>query len=100
MVIWEFQVKAEMKELFEAAYGPDGDWVQLFSQSVEFAGTELILDVASPSRYVTIDSWISQNAYEQFRNQYAAEYKKIDVSCENFTLSEREIGRFNRIGED
>jgi hypothetical protein len=97
MVIWEFQVKVEMKKAFEAAYGPDGDWVHLFEQSAEFAGTELILDVVSPERYVTIDSWTSQKAYEQFRNQHAAEYKKIDVNCENFTVSEKEIGQFNRI---
>jgi hypothetical protein len=96
LVIWEFQVRPGMEMTFESIYGPGGAWVRLFEQSADFLGTELSRDEASPSRYLTLDFWSSREAYEQFQTQHAAEYKVIDAQCEQLTVSEREIGRFNR----
>jgi hypothetical protein len=97
LVIWEFQVLPGMEMTFESIYGPGGSWVRLFEQSAAFMGTELSVDDDNPSRYITLDFWISREAYEQFRCQHAAEYKVIDAQCEQLTVSEREIGRFKRV---
>jgi heme-degrading monooxygenase HmoA len=97
MVIWEFRVRPGMDTVFEAMYGVNGEWVRLFERSAEFVGTELSLDKEKPGRYLTIDFWSSREAYEQFRNQHAAEYKVIDAKCEGFTEMEKEIGRFERL---
>jgi heme-degrading monooxygenase HmoA len=97
MVLWEFQVRSGMEAVFERMYGADGEWVRLFEQSPEFMGTELSLDKEKPGRYLTIDFWSSREAYEQFRDQHAAEYKAIDTQCEGLTEMEKEIGRFERL---
>ena len=97
-VIWEFRVRSGMEEAFEAAYGPEGDWVRLFRKSPEYVRTELIRDVKDRGRYLTIDVWRSGAAYESFRESNREEYKKIDAVCEAMTEVEREIGRFAGVG--
>ncbi|HZQ67440.1 MAG TPA: antibiotic biosynthesis monooxygenase [Terriglobales bacterium] len=99
VVIWEFRVSAQQKERFEAAYGPQGAWAALFSQSNDFLRTDLVCDFQDPLRFLTLDFWTSRQAYESFRQQHAAEYKSIDQHCEAMTDSEREVGRFVRPGE-
>jgi len=96
VVIWEFQIRQGAELEFEATYGPDGDWVRLFRRDGAFVGTELVRDVENPARYVTFDFWTSREAYENFYERNASEYKKIDAKYEKLTEKEREIGRFER----
>jgi heme-degrading monooxygenase HmoA len=93
-IIWEFRVRSGMEQLFEAAYGADGDWVKLFCKSPEYVRTELIRDVNDRGRYLTIDVWKSNAAYEAFREGYRQAYKKIDGLCAEVTEAERELGKF------
>ena len=96
VVIWEFQIRQGAELEFEATYGPDGDWVRLFRRDDAFVGTELVRDLQSRRKYLTLDFWTSQQAYEKFRERNAAEYKAIDARCEGLTEAEREVGRFEK----
>jgi heme-degrading monooxygenase HmoA len=98
LVVWEFHVRGGQQEKFEAIYGPNGDWAELFRQSENYLGTELSRDLNNPSRYVTLDFWTSPEAYEEFRMQHGKDYSALDAACEQLTEKEAEIGRFVRHG--
>jgi len=97
VVIWEFHVLFNRTKEFETVYGPEGNWAQFFRKSHAYVRTELVRDLNDSSRYLTVDLWTSQTAYEEFRRQHAAEYEKIDVQCSNLTERETEIGRFEPV---
>jgi hypothetical protein len=42
--------------------------------------------------YVTMDSWKSREAYEKFREKFAAEYEELHRKCEGMTVRERNLG--------
>lgn len=74
-VIWEFHVKPGYKEKFIKSNEPGGEWIQLFSQSDGYLGTEILYDLQNKSRIVLIDRWASQQAYEAFRKQHDNDYR-------------------------
>jgi quinol monooxygenase YgiN len=97
LVMWEFIVRPGKEPLFERIYGPNGDWAACFCKGEGYCGTDLSRDIAVPVRYITMDFWKSQEAYETFKAEHAAEYKALDQKCESLTEQEREIGRFERV---
>ena len=96
--IWEYFVKEEFISEFEITYGSDGDWVTLFSRDRGYIKTELQQDISNPLRYITIDHWKSKEARNNFRKQFANEFKELDKRCEQFTAKEVFIGDFETIG--
>ena len=44
VVVWRFEIAEEKVAAFESAYGPEGNWAQLFRKSPEYLGTELLRD--------------------------------------------------------
>jgi heme-degrading monooxygenase HmoA len=92
--IWSFQVKPGGETAFEQAYGPAGDWVQLFRKAPGYIKTALLRDTEKPGRYVTIDHWESEAAQRSFREKFAAEFAEIDRKCEELTESETLVGHF------
>lgn len=86
-----------MEPVFEKTYGPHGDWVTLFKTGEGFLRTELVRGTANPQQYLTLDHWSSEEAYENFRLNNAAQYKSVDARCEALTESETEIGRFKKL---
>jgi len=70
VTLWEFEVKSGSEELFEAAYGPEGAWVNLFRRDKRYLGTRLLRDVGAARVYVTI-TWKSRAAYEEFLEKFA-----------------------------
>jgi heme-degrading monooxygenase HmoA len=94
VTLWEFEVKRGCEELFENSYGPQGDWVRLFRQDRRYLGTRLLREVGAERVYLTVDCWESRRAYEEFREQRAAEYAEIDARCEGMTVREARIGEF------
>ena len=98
VIVWEFRVAAKSAEEFERLYGPDGVWVRFFHTAQGFVRTELIRDHDQQGRYLTLDFWSSRDSYEAFRHCHASEYAAIDRQCEKVTMSEVEVGRFERIG--
>ena len=94
LAVWEFQVRAECVPEFEKIYGADGQWAQLFRRSPLYLGTEFVRDLECAGRYLTIDRWISREAFRQFKQQFAADYAALDETCERLTESETHVGDF------
>jgi len=95
---WEFLAAPGRLAEFKRAYGPEGEWVQLFRRAPGYIRSELHQDQANPQRFVTVDYWESEQACEEFRRMFLHEYEDLDVHCEQYTVKEREIGRFRPIG--
>jgi quinol monooxygenase YgiN len=98
VVVWEFLVRAGREARFEEVYGPHGAWVELFRKSPAFIRTDLQRDLSQRNRYWTLDVWISEGAYNEFRVAHREDYQRIDAECEQLTDAERELGRFAGIG--
>ena len=94
VVIWQFEVAEEKIPAFEAAYGPEGSWAQLFRLSPQYQGTELLRDAYVPGCYLTIDRWSSEENFREFRKQHDQEYEALDRSCDDLTSRETRIGAF------
>jgi len=94
VVVWEFKVRPRMRKRFERAYGPRGVWANLFRRDPAYIRTETMQDARDGSRYLTVDFWKSQAAYEAFRKKRIEDYQRIDALCEQMTEAEREVGRF------
>ncbi|HEX7025028.1 MAG TPA: antibiotic biosynthesis monooxygenase [Gemmatimonadales bacterium] len=92
--VWLFEPIPAAREAFEAAYGPDGEWARLFHRAAGFLGTELLKAEGPSSRYLTLDRWISRDAWEAFLRDHRAEYAALDRRCESLTAMEQEIGSY------
>lgn len=97
VVVWEFRVPVSGGERFEAVYGPTGAWAKLFSSDPAYGGTRLVRDERDSGRYLTLDFWSSQAAYDSFKQTHAAQYHVLDTECESLTERETEIGRFTTV---
>jgi len=91
--VWEFEARPGKETEFEKAYGADGDWAMLFSNSPDYRGTDLLKSITTRT-YLTIDRWTSAVAFADFKQQWQAEYKTLDQLMESLTQSERVIGQY------
>ena len=96
VVVWEFRVRSGKRRQFETVYGADGVWAKLFRSSKGYIRTDLIRDLKTPRRYMTIDVWTSRAAYARFKKENRAEYRAIDEKCGSLTDGELQVGEFQR----
>ena len=96
--ICEFRAKPGLEEEFERIYGPEGDWVQLFKKSRSFLRTELNCDIETKGRYVTVDYFVSQAAFDAFLREFREEYDVLDRRCERVRAFEQPVGSFANHG--
>lgn len=94
VVVWQFEIAEEKIADFEAAYGPDGAWAQLFRSSPQYLGTELLRDAYVSGAYLTVDRWASDEAFRAFRKDHDSDYEKLDRSCDALTSRETRIGAY------
>jgi heme-degrading monooxygenase HmoA len=94
-VVWEFLAAPGREAEFERAYGPDGDWARLFSRDPGWLGTDLLHDRGNPRRFLTIDRWTSEQAYQAFTRQHQAEYGQIDERMAPLCAAETRVGVFS-----
>lgn len=94
IVIWQFEVAEENIAAFEANYGPEGAWAQLFRASSHYMGTELLRDAYVPGAYLTIDRWQSEEAFRSFRKERDADYEQLDRSSDALTSKETRVGAY------
>ncbi|MFL5401755.1 MAG: putative quinol monooxygenase [Gemmatimonadales bacterium] len=92
--VWQFRVPSEKAEEFRAFYGPEGDWATLFRREVGFVGTELLHSATHPNVFLTIDRWVSPEAWAAFLRAWGEDYAALDRRCASMTVSEGEIGNF------
>lgn len=97
VIVWEFRARAGREREFETAYGSGGAWAQFFKHGTSYLGTILHRDVDNGNRYITIDYWISQEAFELFRNEHHREYEELDRQMKDLTEHELKIGAFYSI---
>ena len=91
-LVWRFDVRAQHREAFEAAYGPEGDWARLFARGEGFRGTELLR--GGDGAYLTIDRWRSAEDFDAFIAAHRADYEALDRTMRDWTLAEERIGAF------
>ena len=94
VVVWQFEVTEEKQAEFEAAYGTEGAWAQLFRTSSEYRGTELLRDAYIPGSYLTIDRWSSEEAFREFRKANDQGYEQLDRTSDSLTARETRIGAY------
>lgn len=92
--IWELQAKPGVEEEFEKVFGPDGEWDTLFRKSKAFLGTELFRDLENAGRYVIVDHFSSQSAFQDFLKEFRGEYDALDERCERLCASDTRLGSF------
>ena len=90
-ILWQFTVPPENRDAFEAGYGSDGRWVDLFKQAEGFIETRLLKDADQPGVYLTIGGWESLSVFEAFKETYAA----LDASFEGLASAEIRIGAYH-----
>lgn len=90
ITVWMYVVAPESRSEFELAYGPDGDWAQLFSSSWGFQGIELVSGEAE-GHYLTISRWESQAALDAFMRTHGDAYAALDAGLDHLTLSASEV---------
>ena len=91
-VLWAYRIAPGASATFEALYGPNGDWTQLFRRAPAYLGTELFCDVGDPLRYVTLDRWRTRAEYEAFLHEARDDYAALDARGDALTLEEARLG--------
>src|SRR5215213_4190462 len=91
--IWQFRVPLDNADEFQAIYGPEGDWARLFRREVG-----LLRSTTHPNIFISIDRWVSPEAWAAFLRSWGADYTGLDQRCERLTVSEGEIGSFRSAG--
>ncbi len=94
VVVWQFEVAEQHVAAFEAAYGGEGAWSQLFRTSPRYLGTELLRDAYVPGSYLTLDRWASEADFRAFRKDHDAAYETLDRDCDALTARETRIGAY------
>jgi heme-degrading monooxygenase HmoA len=94
VVVWRFEIAEDKIAAFEAAYGPEGSWAQLFRRSPSYQGTELLRDAYVPGAYLTIDRWASESDFRAFRKDHDQEYEVLDRGCDSLTSRETRVGAY------
>jgi heme-degrading monooxygenase HmoA len=95
VVLWDYRVRRDRLEEFEALYRPDGEWTGLLRQSPAFVSTTLWKDHEDPLRYVVADRWTSATVMDEFVRERAAEYATLSERGARLFEREVRIGRFD-----
>jgi heme-degrading monooxygenase HmoA len=95
LIVWEYMVRPDRVEEFEALYRPDGEWVDLLKKSPGFVSTTLMRDVRDPLRYIISDRWNSETSYDSLIRDFADEYAALNARGERTHRAEHLIGRFH-----
>jgi len=90
----EFIVVPDFVIDFQRAYGPFGDWFQLFRRSPSFLRLELHRDSHASRRFVTIDCWESGEFVDSLRAAHAAEFEALEARCQRYIEHQLMTGRF------
>ena len=90
VILWKFRARPGREADFEQAYGADGAWSQLFRKSESYFGTELMR--GTDGTYLTIDRWVTVDAYRTFKEDEAKRYAELDARCEPLTIEETMLG--------
>ena len=91
--LWRFIVPPAREARFIAAYGPQGDWAQLFREARGFLRVELWR--GEDGSFLTADHWQSSDDFERFQANLGPRYHALDADLEGVASSETFIGAFD-----
>ena len=94
-VVWTYTVRPDRLDQFVEAYGPAGEWAQLFMAAEGYLGTELLRSEERPEDFITIDRWESRDAFVTFMGAAADAYQGLDERCAGMCLTETRLGAFS-----
>jgi len=89
--VWEYEVIAEHRDAFVAAYGVDGDWAHLFKRGRGYVCTELYRSTGDDARFVTVDRWRDEAAWRAFLEEWGEVYAGLDTTMTRLTKSQRSL---------
>ena len=89
--VWQYEVHPDAVAEFIAAYGPGGDWAELFAGGEGYRGTELFRSTSAPTRFVTIDRWASQDEWDRFRADWTEAYAALDARLDRLTSRQEDL---------
>ena len=95
VLVWEYRVRPERVEEFEAFYRPDGPWGELFRSAPGFVSVTLMKDLSDAERFLVADRWTSETLYEEFKRNHPSEYATLSAGGRRLYERETEIGRFD-----
>ena len=84
--VWRYRVASEMREEFELEYGSDGSWAVLFATAAGFVETTLYREARAASTYLTVDRFVSEDAWRRFRSDNDAAYTALGERLAHLTL--------------
>ena len=84
-----YEVAPTGRAEFEAVYGADGAWAQLFRTGAGYLGTTL--ERTGETSYLVVDSWRSRADYERFLADNADRYEELSRANERLYVSERRL---------
>lgn len=93
-VFYRYRVHPAQVPAFEHAYGATGPWAQLFRCHPGYRRTRLFRHRTEPQIYLTIDVWESKGAFDEFRDQHADDYLRLDVHLAMLKLEEHLLGYY------
>ena len=95
VIIWRYSVAESNRDRFEAVYGSDGAWADLFEKANGYLGTELLRSDTASGEYMTVDRWQSPDDFKRFKRRFDEAYRALDAECESLTESETHLGYFS-----
>ena len=92
--VFAYEVDSAAAAEFDAAYGSGGEWARFFRAGAGYLGTELW---RGEERYLLIDRWESEAAYEAFLGEHEDEYRRRSAATGTLYRSETALGRFESV---
>lgn len=94
VAVFQYEVEPANAEAFVAVYGSDGEWARFFGRGDGYEGSELW---RRADRYLVIDRWRSEAAYEGFLRANRDEYRRRSQETTRLYVSEQALGRYERV---
>lgn len=93
VIVWTYDVALDAADDFIRAYGPEGDWAQLFGRTAGFLAVELYRE--ADGRFLTLDRWESEAAFDAFQAAHGPAYRALDETLAHLSLGQIRIGAFS-----
>lgn len=95
VIVREFKVEPGNETTFESAFDPrTGSRARLFAASDAFLGSELLRGDADTTRFLAVERWRSQRAYERFGISHSEDFERLEREAAEMTSSQRLVGDF------
>ena len=96
--VWKFLPPRGREDRFADAYSGSGRWADLFGRSKGYIGTTLLRPSEAGGWWLTLDRWETRGDFEAFQQQFADDYRALDVELEGIAGKEEFVGTFEEAG--